>query len=168
MLQHQVENKSNAAQPAGTVLPWQKKTASYHSRMTKCNLSKNDVLVYVFGADPQKTLWVMPTKYVITCLISCMFIKVFAACLCMSVRERKGMDVCESPSPVPPACLLSGCLVASPLCCWCAGWTNCEPCASAWGDGQPRQSRCCFRPPQASLLPRGWPCPLLTSYLRGR
>lgn len=79
---------------------------------------------------------------------------------CIRVWPSKGAGVCVCHSPVPPACLLSRCPVASPPCCWCAGWINCAPCASAWDDAQPKRScRCCFRPPQASLLSRGWPCP---------
>lgn len=82
--------------------------------------------------------------------------------------DRVEARTCVGHSPVPPACLLSRCPVASPPCCWCAGWIDCALCASAWDDAQPKRScRCCFRPPRASLLSSGWPCPpcRLTSHL---
>lgn len=92
MLQHQVEDKSNAAQPASTVLSWQK-TASHHHRMTKCKLTKNNFLVYVFESRATRNsvghaykirYYVPHTLHVYQCV--CLQL---SECACVWVWERE-------------------------------------------------------------------------------
>lgn len=111
---------------------------------------------YVFLSSYTRIVKAKLTDRVISCRIRSIFSPKMLVCSCrMSMCDCEDEAVRAHPSPVPPACLLSGSRAADPLCCWCGGWTNCEPYASAWGVGRPKPSRCCCHLPQASSYRRG-------------